>query len=288
MTTKLTTLSFSGGKQSTCILHMILRGEYKIETPLIVLNSDPGMENSKTYPIIDEMEEKCHSAGIEFIRVRRNLFEELMSLKSDIRNGVKTRFDNPPFFTKNRETGKRGRLKQGCTQAYKIAPMDRAMRKWMEENLKIGIKNKRIGKNVVNKMIGFSNDEWMRIKEDDTGREYSFFSYPLIEMKMGEREIVKYYLDRNLKIPSRSVCNACFSNDLDTFKEMCLNRPIDFEQACLVDDEIRDLTLLGIKDECFVSSSLISLRELKDLDFKLPNGESEDKEGRCHSGFCFF
>lgn len=293
----LTVLSFSGGAQSTCLLWMILHGLIKITGPFIVLNADPGMENSTSYAIVDALESECQKAGIPFIRVKRNLYQEILDLKRDIANGVKTRFDNPPYWTKNRITGKRGRLKQCCTKAYKIAPMDRAVRVWLEEKYGISRDSKRLGKNIVRKLIGFSADEVHRINEDDTGVEYSFFDYPLVELGFDKTKVVSYLKENNHPVPQRSVCNACFANGTKELKIMHDERPKDWEQAVKIDDEIRDLTCIGVEDECFVSWTLLPLRELsKDFNvgFRLEEESRKKKsasldsiDSGCQTGFCF-
>lgn len=275
----MTALSFSAGKQSTCILHMVLRGDMERPKNFVVLNADPGMENSRSYEIVREMEERCVEAGIPFIRTARSLYEELLALKA---SGA-TRFDTPPFWTKNRDTGRRGRLMQGGTGAYKVAPMYRELRKWMQENIGVSAKTQALGTDAVRMMIGFSNDEWMRIKEDK--REYVEMVYPLIDMKMGEREITAYYLKNNLPIPPRSVCNACFANDVSYFKAMYLTRPHDWKQAVAIDEACRDLTCIGVRDECYVSWTLVPLTELAERGFPEIDGEKEAMQ--CHSGYCF-
>lgn len=279
---KLTVLNFSGGTGSGCLAEMILNGDIpRPDHPLIVLNADPGMENSQTYVYVAEMRARFEAFGIPFITVKRNLYAELLALKA---SGA-TRFDTPPFWTKNRKTGKKGRLLQKCTGAYKVAPMDRAIRAWMQANLGISAKSKRLGENIVRKWIGFSQDEWTRIKESK--QKYVYMDYPLIDRRMTKTDIRTYFLKINRPLPPRSVCNACYANDVAFFKNMAATRAVDFEQACKVDDEIRDLRHIGVEDECYVSSTLIGLRELAARGFVLPAEVLEQDAEMCHSGHCF-
>lgn len=276
-----TQLSFSGGTGSGCIAEMILRGDIERPKNFIVIRANPGMENRDTNAYCDTMRQRFESAGIPYIEVKRNLLRELLNLKV---SGA-TRFDLPPFWTRNRVTGKRGRLKQKCTKAYKISPMDAACRQWMHENLGVSKHSKRIGENVVCKWIGFSQDEWMRIKEDR--RKYMFFEYPLIDRRMTKIDIKAYFLRNGIRMPPRSVCNACYANDVAYFKKMHDERPDEFwGEAVAVDDAIRDLSCVGVHDECFVSSTLISLRRLAESNFTL-YGIPEAIDQACHSGHCF-
>ena len=51
-----------------------------------------------------------------------------------------------------------------------------------------------------------------------------------------------------------------------------------------IDEEIRDLTHVGVTDECFVSSTLVPLRVMAAMNFE----NLKDQEMvACHSGHCF-
>ena len=210
----LTVLNYSGGKQSSRLLWGVLRNEIPVDRDhFVVLNADPGMENSGTYVYIKMMEGLCAEMGITFIRVPGpNLYQDILTLHQRRAK----RLDNPPYWTKDRVTGKRGRLKQKCTYIYKIAPMDRAIRILLEEKWGISRKSKRVGVGSVVKWIGFSYSEIERIKPPK--QKYIVFRYPLIDLKETNADVLEYYRRNNLPIPPRSVCNACFANGLSTLK----------------------------------------------------------------------
>jgi hypothetical protein len=277
----LTVLNFSGGKQSSCLLWMILRGNLPKPKNFVVLNADPGMENSETYKYVEMMFDECKKHGIYAATVDGpNLYEDLVNLS----NTKKRRIDNPPYWTLD-ERNKVGRLRQKCTQVYKIAPMDRAIRAILAARFGISMKSKNIGHGIVEKWIGFSYSECHRIKPSK--QKYVRFEYPLIDLKMKNEDVIRYFIDNDLPLPPRSVCNACFANGLDTFRDMAANRPDDYEQACKVDDAIRDLTQINVKDKCFVSRTMKPLRELKkDLLSNDEHGDLDDKWS-CDSGYCF-
>lgn len=275
--TLLTSLSFSGGTGSGCIAEMLLNGDLVCDTPLVIVTADPGMENSKTYDYIAEMRERFIDRGFDHRVVKTDLYGNFLAAveRKD------TRFDLPPFWTKNRKTGKKGRLMQRCTAAYKIAPMQRVVREKLFGVSGISTKSKRIPENSVRTWIGFSIDESSRIKE--VKQKYVWFQYPLIAMRMTKKDVADYYKKINRPIPPRSVCNACFANDVSHFKEMYESRPSDWEQAVAVDEACRDLRFMGVTDECYVSSTLKSLRQLCDEGF--PGSEKPDI--MCQTGFCF-
>jgi hypothetical protein len=274
----LTTLSYSGGVQSHVILEMILRGDYPKPENFLVLNADPGMEDNRSYAFVDLAKQKCKEAGIDFITAKGgNLYEDLLTF----RQCGKTRLDNPPYWTKNRVTGKKGRLRQTCTQAYKIAPMRRALRQYLQDKFGISVKSKRIPK--VRTFIGFAYDEQHRCKQSDV--KYVELAFPLIERGMCRDMIEGYYRHNNIPKPPRSVCVACFANGLNHFRDMYMNRYEDWEKAVAVDEAIRDMRPLGIEDECFVSPTLVPLKDLPKMNFK--QSDADFLQYRCNSGVCF-
>jgi len=276
---KLTVLNYSGGRQSACLLWMLMNGDLPMPNPFVVLNADPGMENSQTYKYNLAMERECEKAGIEYVTCPGpNLYEDLINLP----HTKATRMDNPPYWTKS-EAGKRGRLPQKCTQHYKIAPMDREIRRQLERRFNISQKSKRLGEAIVHKWIGFSFDEVSRLSRP--GQNYVAFRFPLIEERMDKQAVLQYFLDRGIPIPPRSVCNACFANGTSTFRDMYENRPEDWEQAVAVDEAVRNWRQIGVRDEVYVSATLTPLRELPRKGFLMEEDDADNYS--CDSGYCF-
>jgi hypothetical protein len=291
---KMTALNFSGGKQSSCLLWMILLGHIRRPDNFAVITADPGMEDRRTYEYVKMMHEKCAEAGIEARVVDGpNLVTDIFDYEKRRRT---RRLDNPPYWNVD-ERGKIGRLMQACTKYYKIQPMDRAMRKLMEERLGIGIKNSHIGENVICKWIGFSYDEVMRIKP--AHQKYVEFQYPLVDIKMKKEGVLLYFMENDLPIPPRSVCNACFSNGIHTYKDMFENRRDDWLQAVAVDEAIRDMSDVGANLKCYVSKTCLPLARLAELGFDIEKINAEmkvqgyklsakdDDNLSCDSGYCF-
>jgi len=272
----LTVLNFSGGQQSSAILWMILRDEIQVPDPFVVINADPGMENSETYVYIERMKKLCFKNGIPFIKASGpNLYQDILNLSKT----NKTRFDTPPYWTKNKDTGKKGRMLQKCTQAYKIAPMDRAIRRILHAYYSINPKAGRFD-GYVSKYIGFTVDEQHRVSEPS--QQYVRFEYPLIDLGFTKEDTKKYFEKIGEEPPPRSVCNACFANSVSYFQEMKKNRPADFEQAVRVDNAIRDLSQIGVRDEVYVLNTLSALEMLKQEE-EIPDTE----DWSCDSGYCF-
>ena len=278
---RLTVLSFSAGRQSTALLRMVLDGTIEKPENFIVLNADPGMENSKTYEVVAEMKALCKDAGIYFETVDGpNLYEDLVQLPTT----SKTRADTPAYFVK-KPNGKRGRLRQECTAVYKIAPMDRAMRRYMNKHLGISLVTKRIPQGFVEKWIGFTADEAHRIKPPP--QRYVTFHYPLVVRGMTKVDTEWWMSERGYDVPPTSVCNACFANSPAYLREMYAERPSDWAQAVAVDKAVRDWTQIGVKNPVYVSDTLRPLAELATSEFKDTSAADEESRDSCDSGYCF-
>lgn len=272
----LTTLSYSAGVQSHALLEMVLLGILPKPDNFLVLNADPGMEDSRSYEFVETTKLRCKERGIDFITASGpNLYNDLTSLDKI------SRVDNPPYWTKNKETGKIGKLQQNCTRHYKIRPMQKALRQYMLEKFGISLGNRYPP--TVETWIGFAADEKNRCSINKT--KYIKIRYPLIEMELDRYKIEGFYLQNNIEKPPRSVCNACFANGLAYFEDMFLNRPEDWDKAVKIDESIRDMTKFGIKDEVFVSYSCIPLKDMPNLKFK--KFDNNYIEHRCNKGSCF-
>ncbi len=308
----LTVLNFSGGKQSSALLWMVLRGDIEQPENFVVLNANPGMENHLTYEYVNKMKQLCADKDIYFETVSGpNLYKDLTNLVTINVKGTPLTIDNPPYWTKSTKKGKGkvGRLMQKCTRHYKVRPMDRAVRRLLTARHGFSLDTRRLPRGCVEKWIGFALDEKSRVTNPDPRQKHIVYRYPLIEMSYTKECVENYFLENNLPIPPRSVCNACFANGLNTLKEMYYNRPEDWKQAVEVDNKIRNLQAYGVTKEVYVSKTLVPLEDLPKFDFdallikKYIDGDfdpdqetvfisdkidsTDDDDWSCDSGYCF-
>lgn len=288
-------LSFSGGRQSTALLWMAILGHISVDrNNFLVLNANPGMEDGRTMPHVEKMLARARRSGFTALTVEGpNLYNDILALPQ---NG-RTRLDNPPYwidkgiknplqivfpgFERPKERGL-GRLKQGCTKHYKIAPMDRALRAYLHERHGISRETCRLPAGCVEKWIGFGVSEVQRIKPSQ--QKYINFRYLLIEQRVN---VNGYFAEIDKPMPPRSVCNACFSNGLDHYQGMFENRPDDWAQAVAVDEAVRDWSQIGVNNPVYVSKTLTPLRELAANGFQLSGRENVENDYSCDSGHCF-
>lgn len=272
----ITVLNYSGGTQSSALLWMLLRGDIDRPKNLYILNADPGMEHRETYEYTEMMRGECRKADIDFRTVDGpSLYDDLLD-----RSG-KTRIDNPAYFTKN-DDGREGRLRQKCTAYYKVAPMDREVRRILSQDHGCG---NRTTPSMVEKWIGFAFDEQPRVSIPK--QKYVYFRYPLIEAGMAKSDVNEYYTENDLPKPPRSVCVACFANGTDHYKWQASNGTDDFERAVKIDDSIRDMTGVGINQPVYAHRSLVPLRVLPERNFEIGTTNEERDRYACTSGHCF-
>lgn len=269
---KIRVINYSGGRQSTALCEMVLQGD--LEPPDLVLTADPGMEHTATYAHVAAMQARLNTAGIEALTVPGpNLYQDIVQLKTS----GNTRLDNPPYFTER--NGKAGRLRQKCTLAYKIRPMDRALRAYMLRAHGIALTSSRMGANLVEKWIGFSSEETSRVSTSP--QKYIYFRYPLMELGLTKQDCIDYLISKGQPVPPPSVCVGCFSNTAADYREMQTNAPQDFQKAVAVDEAVRDLQTIGVTQPTYVHRSLTPLRVLVNQE------PDEEDEGSCDSGYCF-
>lgn len=280
----LTVLNYSGGKQSAMLFWLVIDGEIELPPSFAVINSNPGMENTLTYEYHLQVQEACKKYGIHYeCAPGPNLYEDLLAAGE----GKVDRIDNPPYWTLS-EKGKVGRLRQACTDYYKIAPMDRVVRRLLHERFGVSPITRRPGvreadgtfrcTNIVEKWIGFAADETQRNSE--SRQDYAYFRYPLQEMGIRKIDCENWYTHTSRNAPPRSVCNACFANGLATFKDMHDNRPADWQQAVKVDEAVRDMSKYGVRDQVFVSATCYPLRQLAAQGFVLTPEQVEARRRR--------
>lgn len=104
-------LNFSGGKQSSMLAWLAIRGE--IPRPDLIMSANPGMEGQSTLDYVAMIQEEARKVGIPAYTVPGpNLFEAIINLKASGR----TRFDTPAFYTKGSNGDRGGQVESAMYQ----------------------------------------------------------------------------------------------------------------------------------------------------------------------------
>jgi hypothetical protein len=267
----LVVLNYSCGRQSHRIARGLLRGEIPMPKKLLVVSADPGNEHKDTIRIRDKTHAEFLQRGIHaVIAPGPKMLEDLRDRKA---NGA-TRIDNAAYWT---ESG--SRTPQKCTQYYKIAPMDRVVRAYLDYHM--GIKTPKA--NSVERWIGFAFDEQSRCKP--LSQQYQQVRWPLIEMGETKEDVNEWYRKTGEEMPPPSVCNHCWANGTETFRRIAETDAEGFERAIEFDELSRDMTQFGIREKCYISRTLLPIVDLRENGFRTKCGDAAVMS--CDSGVCF-
>lgn len=278
MTDNITILSLGAGVQSSTLALMAERGEVRGEhgealpAPITAIFADTGDESNATYAWLNWLE--CQ---LSFPVIRASQGESLSRhIYQSIEQG--TRVSTPPLFTKALEgekiitpepdapgglfdttpftqpakvlhPGTEGILKRDCTGDFKVAVIQRAVRKLMRE---YGVK-------CITQWIDISLDEAVRMKPSRV--KYSTHRWPLIEMRMNRQDCLRWMQAHDYPEPPRSACVYCPHHDNAEWRRIRDNEPDSWQAALEFDRRIRR-GIRGVRQECFVHRQCVPLDEV--------------------------
>lgn len=241
--------SYGGGWQSIAIA--ILIDKKKLRKPDHTIFADTGREKSTTMDYFNE--------NIKNIFDRNGMLLEIAdhSLATvDLYSGNGDYL--VPAYTKT------GALGKFCSKEWKTRVINRYLR-----SIGYGPDNP-----VIN-WIGFSNDEFDRMKDNEASWVEN--NFPLIyEIPMTKYECIKLIIKSNLPKPSRSSCRMCpYQSD----EEWAEQTPEDFQRAILEEKEAREVDKFN---DIYFHPDRIPLDE---VDFNKKRNQTE--LFTCQHGSCF-
>jgi len=240
----LTVISLGAGVQSSTMALMAAKGE--LPKPDYAIFADTGYEPKNVYAYLELLK---NILPFPILKVNNgNIKEDIVEY---INNGK--RMPNPPFFTKDKTTGKKGMLMRQCTTDYKINPIRKKIRELCGVE-----KGKHFPKDkYVEQWIGISMDEIMRMKP--ARDKYILNTHPLIEMKMSRQDCINWMKKNEFPLPEKSACVFCPYHSDNFWNDMKKNNRSEFDEAVKIDKFIRN----GNKN---LTSELYLHRSLKPLD----------------------
>ncbi|WP_375501643.1 hypothetical protein [uncultured Nostoc sp.] len=268
-------LSFGGGVQSSAIYLMLIHEPWRLldvmgELPDKVYFADTGAETKDTYKAVNYMQS-----------FKSKVFEIEVVSNGNILERQYTSGDyNPlfPFFIKQLDGGI-GMAKRQCTSEYKIRAIQKACREAFKlTNVKLMIPT-------VSQWLGISIDEPERIKTSE-GKGF-ITQYPLVQLGWDRKKCIEYCESYNWT-PTKSRCFMCPYQSDANWLQLKRDSPDEFEEACLVDEKIRETLLWGdatknqtTTSQSFLHRSCIPLRNVK---FKGENNLFADEcQGVCNT-----
>jgi hypothetical protein len=239
-------LSFGAGVQSSTLLRMAIAGD--IEPVTHAIFSDTGWEPKAVYEHMQKMRVIAKAAGIEFHIVSGG------NIRDDALN-PEVRFASMPLHVQGL-TGSDVMGRRQCTSAYKLEPL---MKKQREiAGLK---KGQRCKEHRLTTLIGISWDETQRMK--DPLFPWIVNEYPLVDRRMTRHDCLKYHAERDIARPPRSACIGCPYHSNVEWRDLKLNDPEAWEDACQFDEQIRSNPAVAermFQGRAYLHSSRIPLR----------------------------
>lgn len=286
-------LSWGGGTQSTALLLKFAKGEIKNPdgTPIkldYIFFADTNNESEMTYKQVYKVKdyiEKTYGLKIHITKKNKELVpdEEAIRLiqSGEVESyrsskyadlfqshvlyfqGVLNSIDVMPFWVRNEITGKVGKTNfKACTFSYKINQVMKELR------LLTGIKKFDTKKHQVYMYIGFSIDEYQRVKPNF--HKYADNKFPLVEMNLTREDCINYVEQELGFRPISSVCNMCYANDINKVYSIYKGDPEGWKRLLVLDEAMRnkhpDHKLKGTSVFMFKFQADSNVR-LNDIDF---------------------
>lgn len=274
-------VSYSGGASSEWMVEALIQNAIPRPERFAVFFADPGAEHSWTYQAVDDTEERCRRAGIDFIRCRSHRQESLLDHIHNAIRERRTRMDHPPVWVE-KQSGAKGQLQQRCTAVWKSRALRRAQSAWLKS---IGAKKRIIT------WIGFGLDEQHRAtkavarKAKTNEALWEVLDFPAIRHRRTREQQRADLVAATGRAPQFSMCTFC---PFKTRERWLATEGADLAQAEQVDEAIRDMSFMGVEEgPCFLSDELVPVERLKRLPPPPPNRQLQMFNPQCMTGACF-
>lgn len=219
-------LSLGAGVQSSTIALMAKHGEIT-PMPDAAIFADTQAEPASVYKWLDWLEPQL---PFPVIRVTRGDMTSESLIIKDRKDGT-GRWSKSliPAFIQNKD-GTKGIMGRACTYSYKVEQLERAAR--LHGKVKRGQKNV-----TVTQWIGISWDEIQRIKPSRVA--WSQHRWPLVELRMGRRDCLKWMESHGYPKPPRSACVYCPFHSDNEWRRLRDQEPEEFQRAIRFEKDLQ-------------------------------------------------
>lgn len=223
-------LSLGAGVQSSTMALMANEGAFG-PLPDYAIFADTGWEPKKVYEHLEWLKGQLKYP----VLICKNHLKS-GSIKQDMINEATKEkgFLHIPFFAHNSKTNKIGIGPRQCTRNYKITPINRKIR----ELVGLVPRQRFPRSKWVEVWVGISTDEAMRMKP--SREKWVKNIWPLIDKSMSRQDCLDWYKGKNYRTPAKSSCIGCPYHDNILWNEIKVDTPEEFEEACQLDDMIRN------------------------------------------------
>ena len=233
-------ISLGAGVQSSTMALMAAHGEIT-PMPVAAIFADTRDEPASVYNTLNWLEKKLPFPVLR--ETKGSLSGHVLKQIAD-----RKRCSKPPLFVLNADKTK-GILTRDCTGDFKVAVIQRAIRRIMKE---------REVRNVI-QWIGISLDEVHRMKPSCV--KYSEHRWPLIEKRISRHECLLWIEKNGYPKPDRSACVYCPYHSDNEWRRLRDEEPEAWERALEFDRKIRT-GIHKVRGKCFVHKSCVPLDEV--------------------------
>lgn len=244
-----TYLSLGAGVQSSAVLAMSALGLRGCPRADVAIFADTQDEPQWVYDHLTVLQTFGVKHGLEVVTTTiGKLSEHLQALA----NG-ETKFANIPAWTLGRD-GNAGILRRQCTREFKIAPLEQEVRR------RLGYVSRQRVKHAVRVLIGISLDEAIRAKPART--TWVTALHPLLDARMDRQACKELLVEVGLPVPNKSSCVYCPFHSYGFWRELKYDHPAEWAKAVAVDQTIRNMSKLGLRNPIYLNPALKPLEEL--------------------------
>ena len=219
-------LSLGAGVQSSTIALMAKHGEIT-PMPDAAIFADTQAEPASVYKWLDWLEPQL---PFPVIRVTKGDMTSESLIIKDRKDGTGRWIKSLiPAFIQNKD-GSKGIMGRQCTYSYKVEQLEKASRRLGQI--------KRAQKNItVTQWIGISWDEIQRIKPSRVA--WSQQRWPLVELRMGRRDCLKWMESHGYPKPPRSACVYCPFHSDNEWRRLRDQEPEEFQRAIRFEKDLQ-------------------------------------------------
>lgn len=263
-------LSYGGGRQTVAMCILVKRGV--LPRPDHIIIADTGREKSSTWDYMSEVTQPLMAQiGLSIEIAPRSLaYVDMYGHNGDLLL---------PVFTST------GKLSAFCSDEWKAQVVKRYLHLLTlgytpteiaalpEDRVRTEMQH-RIDESFIN-WIGFAWDERKRIK-GTSGRKF-----PLCDLMLTKWDCIQVIESEGLPIPPTSACWMCPNMDNSEWRQVRDDSPDDFEQACQIDEQVREWDIETGNSGVWIHHSRVPLREAD-----LEADDRKDPTRQCGLGLC--
>jgi len=247
-----TYLSLGAGVQSSALLLMSSKELCGVPKSDIAIFSDTQSEPPWVYEHLEKLHEL---SNIPIVTVTAgDLSHDTLVGKGQGHEG----FITIPVYSANLE-GDVLPFRRQCTFEYKIAPIQKEIRRQLGYKPRMRVKEK------VQALLGISLDESIRMKP--SRYPYITNEFPLINARFTRQDCLNILQRYGWPVPKKSACIFCPFHRDSNWKDYKENHPDLWEKIIDFDEKIRRLGKMTVKDPSRLAYLHKSLQPIKDVDF---------------------